>query len=86
MEINEWVKTRKAESLLCLSERTLLRLRQKKILTAGKCWRRTIPDNLNSHVIYNIPACQEVLSGITAGLEMEQDNLSSSIEKETTTS
>jgi len=61
-------------------------LDKKKILTAGKCWRRTIPDNLNSHVIYNIPACQEVLSGITAGLEMEQDNLSSSREKETTTS
>ena len=80
----DWVKTRDAERILCISERSLLRLRKNKTLTAGKCWRRTIPDNLNSHVIYNIPSCQEVLSGITAALEMEEDCLSNSIEKETT--
>tara|TARA_Y100001968_G_scaffold314816_1_gene340653 strand:- start:594 stop:851 length:258 start_codon:yes stop_codon:yes gene_type:complete len=84
METNEWVKTREAEVLLCISDRTLLRLRKKKILPAGKCWRRTVPDNLNSHIVYHIPSCQEVLSGMTAALEMEQDGLSNSIKNETT--
>ena len=73
---SEWAKTRLAEELLCLSERSLLRLRQKGILSAGRCWRRTIPDNINSNVIYNIPACLEVLSGVAAASEMEQDQLS----------
>tara|TARA_A100001037_G_C14635297_1_gene407677 strand:+ start:182 stop:448 length:267 start_codon:yes stop_codon:yes gene_type:complete len=72
----EWFKTRLAEELLCLSERSLFRLRQKGILPAGRCWRRTIPDNINSNVIYNIPACLEVLSGVAAASEMEQDRLS----------
>ena len=74
----EWVKTREAEELLCLSERSLLRLRKNKTLIAGKCWRRTIPDNLNSNVIYNIPACLDILNGISAATELEQDLLSQS--------
>ncbi len=72
----EWVKTREAEEILCLSERSLFRLRKNKTLAPGKCWRRTIPDNINSNVIYNIPACLEVLSGVAAASEMEQDRLS----------
>lgn len=72
----EWVKTREAEVILCLSERSLFRLRKKKTLVPGRCWRRTIPDNINSNVIYNIPACLEVLSGVAAASEMEQDQLS----------
>ena len=78
----EWYKTREAEKLLCLSERTLLRLRKNKTLIAGKCWRRTIPDNLNSNIIYNIPACLEVLNGITAAKEIEQDLLFQSQKEE----
>ena len=72
----EWVKTREAEVILCLSERSLFRLRKNKTLVPGRCWRRTIPDNINSNVIYNIPACLEVLSGVAAASEMEQDRLS----------
>ena len=78
----DWVKTRDAEKILCISERSLLRLRKNKTLIAGKCWRRTIPNNLNSNVIYNIAACQEVLNGITAAAEMEADLLSKSVNKE----
>ena len=78
----EWVKTRVAEELLCLSERSLLRLRKNKILSPGKCWRRTIPNNLNSNVIYNIPECQKILSGITAATEIETDLLAKSEKKE----
>ena len=73
---SEWAKTRLAEELLCLSESSLFRLRQRRILTPGRCWRRTIPNNINSNVIYNIPACLEVLSGVAAASEMEQDQLS----------
>jgi len=80
----EWVKTREAEELLCLSVRSLSRLRKNKILSAGQCWRRTNPKNINSDVIYNIPECIKVLSGITAALEMEQDQFEKSIVKEVT--
>ena len=76
MDTPSWVRTPAAVEALCLSEKTLLRLRQRKVLKAGDCWRRTIPNNRNSHVIYNIPACQEVLSGLAAASEMEQDRLS----------
>lgn len=78
----DWVKTRDAEKILCISERSLLRLRKNKTLLAGKCWRRTIPDNLNSNVIYNIPKCQEVLNGATAAAEMEADLLAKSVKRE----
>ena len=71
----EWAKTREAEVLLGISERSLLRLRKNKVLTPGHCWRRTIPNNVNSNVIYNIPACLEVLNGIAAANEVEQDLL-----------
>ena len=74
----EWVKTREAEEILCLSVRSLLRLRKNKTLVPGQCWRRTIPGNINSHIIYNIPACLEILSGVTAAVEMEQDQLEKS--------
>ena len=71
----DWVKTRDAEKILCISERSLLRLRKNKTLLAGTCWRRTIPNNLNSHIIYNIHECLEILNGISKATEMEVDLL-----------
>jgi len=69
----EWVKTRVAERLLGISERTLFRLRKDKTLLPGSCWRRSIPHNLNSNVLYHIPSCLEVLSGVAAASEIEKD-------------
>ena len=78
----EWAKTREAEELLCLSERTLLRLRKDRTLVPGLCWRRTIPHNLNLNVVYNIPECLRVLNGITRASEMEMDMLANLKKKE----
>ncbi len=82
MDTQTWARTRAAVGALCLSEKTLLRLRQRKVLKAGDCWRRTFPSNRNSHVIYNIPACLEALNGATRAAEMEQDRLATSRKKE----
>ena len=49
---------------LGLSTRSLFRMRESGTLPVGDCWRRTFPDNKNSDVLYNIPACLEVLSQI----------------------
>ncbi len=72
----EWLKTPEASIVLGRSTKALQRLRADKTLPVGLCWTRTTPSNLNSHVLYNIPACLEVLSGVAAASEMEQDQLS----------
>ncbi len=76
MTFHKWATQHDAALFLCMSERTLYRLRNDGTLIPGKCWRRKIPHNKNSHVLYNIPACLEVLSGVAAASEMEQDRLS----------
>jgi len=74
--LQQWVKAPEASIALCRSIKVLQRLRADKTLPVGLCWTRTTPSNLNSHVLYNIPACLEVLSGVAAASEMEQDQLS----------
>jgi hypothetical protein len=52
MTTTKWVTQREAADHLCLSERTLIRLRREGLLAAGECWHRKIPTNANSHVLY----------------------------------
>ena len=76
------VSQRDAAKKLGVSERTLYRLRSDGTLPAGKCWRRKIPQNCNSHVLYDIPACIAVLSGVARAEYMEQDQLDATRRKE----
>ncbi len=59
-----WMRTTPAAEELGISTRSLFRMRESGTLPAGDCWRRTFPDNKNSDVLYNIPACLEVLNQI----------------------
>ena len=72
------VSQREAAFALSTSERTLARLRATGILTAGVCWQRKNPTNKNSHCLYNLEACMDVLSGQAKAAELEQDLLSQS--------
>ncbi len=72
------VSQREAAFALSTSERTLARLRATGILTAGICWQRKNPTNKNSHCLYNLEACIEVLSGQSKAAAMEADLLSQS--------
>jgi len=64
-----------ASDWFSISERTLLTMRNNGLLIEGTCWRRKIPQNPNSHVLYNLDACEEVLSGLARASSMEQDLL-----------
>jgi hypothetical protein len=61
---------------LRLSQRTLIRLRQDGLLTAGECWHRKIPTNANSHVVYHLENCQKALSSHTVIFESQTNPLS----------
>ena len=78
------VSQREAAFALSTSERTLARLRATGILTAGICWQRKNPTNKNSHCLYNLEACLDVLSGQSKAAEMEADLLAKSETKEVT--
>ena len=69
---------RDAALALSTSERTLARLRANGILPIGICWQRKNPTNKNSHCLYNLEACLDVLSGQAKAAELEQDLLSQS--------
>ena len=69
---------RDAALALSTSERTLARLRANGILPIGICWQRKNPINKNSHCLYNLEACLDVLSGQAKAAELEQDLLSQS--------
>ena len=69
---------RDAALALSTSERTLARLRTNGILPIGICWQRKNPTNKNSHCLYNLEACLDVLSGQAKAAELEQDLLSQS--------
>ena len=73
---------REAALALSTSERTLARLRTNGILPIGICWQRKNPTNKNSHCLYNLEACLDVLSGQAKAAEIEQDLLSQSRVKE----
>ena len=78
----ELVSQRDAAYVLSTSERTLSRLRATGVLPIGRCWQRKNPTNKNSHCLYNIEACIEVLSGQSKAAEMETDLLANSEKKE----
>ena len=78
----KWVPQRDAAFALSTSERTLARMRSDGLLPVGYCWRRKIPNNRNSHCLYDIEACIDVLNGQSRAAELEQDLLAHSRDKE----
>lgn len=70
-----YVTAREAMEALCLSPRSLLRLRADGVFEAGKCWIRKFPANPNSDVLYDLLACQNALSAATIAAQIEQDRL-----------
>jgi len=70
-----WLPQRLAADHFGLSQRTLHRLRQSGVLEAGTCWRRKIPSNPNSHVLYNVAAVDFALSADARAALIEQDQL-----------
>ena len=71
---------REASDWLGISERTLYKMRINGLLIQGTCWRRKIPQNPNSHILYNLPACEEVLNGLAQAYSMEQADSSKKVE------
>ena len=76
------VSQREAAEALAVSERTLARLRSDGTLPPGECWRRKVPQNSNSHVLYDLPACIDVLTGLARAELMEKDQLEAIRKKE----
>lgn len=75
MEPSKWVTQRDAAFHFCLSERSMIRLRKCGVLAPGRCWVRKILRNTNSHVIYDLAACESALSEATIAASIEQDIL-----------
>ena len=69
--LKKWVSQREASDWLGRSERTMLTMRQAGLLIEGICWIRKIPQNPNSHVLYDLQACEEVLNGLARSRTME---------------
>ena len=78
----KWHSQRVAAEYLGRSERTLLTMRKLGLLIEGTCWMRKIPRAKNSHCLYDLQACEEVLNGLHNA--KESDLLSAAIEKEVT--
>ena len=72
---SKYVPQKIAAEYFSVSERTLLKMRQTGMLIEGSCWRRKIPQNPNSHVLYHLENCEEVLNGLQRSRSMEQDLL-----------
>ena len=68
----KYFTSKEAAEYLARSERTLLNMRNAGMLIEGTCWIRKIPQNPNSHVLYNLDACDEVLNGLARASSMEQ--------------
>jgi hypothetical protein len=75
MATQKWATQQEAAAALKMSIRSLQRLRNDGQLPAGKCWIRKVPSNLNSHVIYDLAACEYHLAAGTIAAQMEQDGL-----------
>lgn len=75
MQQRKWVMQRDAASHFCISERSLIRLRRDGVLAPGCCWVRKVPTNMNSHVIYDLEACESALSKATIAARIEKDTL-----------
>ena len=76
----KYYTSKEAAEWLCRSERTLLNMRNNGLLIEGTCWVRKIPQNPNSHVLYNIDACEEVLLGLQQARSMEQADSTKKVE------
>ena len=50
-------------------------MRQTGMLIESNCWRRKFPQNPNSHVLYHLENCEEVLNGLQRARSMEPDLL-----------
>ena len=68
--VKKYVTQREAADWLGRSERTLYKMRISGLLIQGTCWIRKIPQNPNSHILYNLPACEEVLNGLAQAYSM----------------
>ena len=68
----KWVSQKEAADWLGRSERTLYKMRFNGLLIQGSCWIRKIPQNPNSHILYNLEACEEVLKGLANAYPLEQ--------------
>ena len=71
----KWYSQKEAAEYFSISERTCLTMRQTGMLIEGTCWRRIIPQNPNSLVLYHLENCEEVLNGLQRARSMEQDLL-----------
>ena len=58
--LKKWVSQKEAANWLSRSERTLLNMRQAGMLVEGTCWIRKIPQNPNSHILYDLVAFLEL--------------------------
>ncbi len=70
--VKKWYSQKETAEYFSISERTCLTMRQTGMLIEGTCWRRKIPQNPNSHVLYHIENCEEVLNGLQRARSMEQ--------------
>ena len=73
--VKKYVTQREAADWLGRSERTLYKMRISGLLIQGTCWIRKIPQNPNSHVLYHLENCEEVLNGLQRARTMEPDLL-----------
>ena len=71
MAAHKMVTQKVASDWLGISERTLLTMRNKGLLIEGTCWRRKIPQNPNSHTLYDLENCEEVLNRLARARSME---------------
>ena len=71
--MKKYVSQREASDYFGRSERTLYSMRKEGLLSEGICWVRKIPNNMNSHVLYNLDVCEEVLNGLHRANQMERD-------------
>ena len=73
--LKKWYTQKETSEYFSISERTCLTMRQTGILIEGTCWRRKIPQNPNSHTLYDLDACEEILNGLAKASSMETDLL-----------
>ena len=76
----KYVTHREAADWLGRSEKTLYKMRLNGLLIYGTCWIRKIPQNPNSHILYDLNACEEVLNGLAKAYMKEQADSTKNIE------
>ena len=76
----KWVSQKEAAEWSGRSERTLYKMRVNGLLIQGSCWIRKIPQNPNSHILYDLEACEEVLNGLANAYMKEQADSTKKVE------